>query len=93
MSTSCGPSAVSNTPVKKSACGDPPLAVGAGDDELGVESEQHAGHVGGGIAVADRAADRAAMADLGIADQPRRVRDDPAVLLQDGRSWRRRGGV
>ena len=51
-------------------------------DELRVESDQHGREVGGRIAVRDRAADRAAVAHLRIADQPRRVRENRAVLLE-----------
>ncbi len=41
-----------------------------------------AGRSEAGIAVRERAADRAAMPHLRVADQPRRVRDDRAVLLE-----------
>ena len=51
-------------------------------DELGVEREHHRRQVGGGVAVGERAADRAAVAHLRVADQPGRVRDDRAVLLR-----------
>ena len=74
--------AVSNTPVKKPAAGHGPLAAGAGDDELGAEGQHHRGQVRGGIAVGERAADRAAVAHLRVADLACRRRDDRAVLLE-----------
>ena len=65
--------------------GDRPRAVRPGDVDLAVEREQHRRQVRGRIAVRERAADRAAMAHLRIADQAGRVRDERAVLLHERR--------
>ena len=56
------------------------LAAWAARDEVGVEGEQHRRQVGGGIAVRDRAADRAAVAHLRIADERRRLGERRAAL-------------
>ena len=58
------------------------LAALAPRDELRAEREHHGRQVGGRVAVGERAADRAAMAHLRVADLPGRVRDDRAVLLR-----------
>jgi hypothetical protein len=63
---------------------DRPLAVGAVRDEVGVQCEQHRGEVRRGVAVRDGAADRAAVADLRVADELRRPREHGAGALQDG---------
>ena len=60
-----------------------PLAFRPGDHELGFQREHHRRQVGGRVAVGERAADRAAVAHLRVADQPGRVRDDRAVLLHE----------
>ena len=48
--------------------------------ELGVEREQDRRQVGGGVAVRERAADRAAGADLGVADARRGVAEWGATV-------------
>ena len=60
-------------------------AVRPGDVDLAVEREHDRRQVRGRIAVRERAADRAAMPHLRIADQPGRVRDERVVLLQQRR--------
>ena len=59
---------------------DHPLSTGAVGDELGTESEHHRWHVRRRVAVRERAAERAAVTHLRVADLARRVRDDRAVL-------------
>src|SRR3989441_5778204 len=51
-------------------------------DELGAERDHGGGHVGGGIAVGQRAADRPLVAHGGVADHGRRLRHDRAPALQ-----------
>ena len=51
-------------------------------DELGVEREQDRGEVGGRVAVRDRAADRAAVAHLWVADERGGLSDQRAVLRE-----------
>ena len=52
--------------------------LGPASDERGVEREQHRGEVGRGVAVRDRAAERAAVAHLVVADlAPRPPRSTP----------------
>ena len=53
---------------------------GPGRDELGVEREQHALHVGGGVAMTGGATDRPAVAHLRVADLARGVGDNPAEV-------------
>ena len=62
--------------------GHDPLAAGTDDHELGVERQHHRGEIGGRVAVGERAADRAAMTHLRVADLARRRRDDRAMLLE-----------
>ena len=92
-STSSGPTAVSNTPVKKSPRRNRPLAARAADDQLAVEREDHRGQVRRRIAVGERAADRSAVAHLRVADLAGRVRDDRAVLPQERRPRRHPRGA
>ena len=66
-----------------------PLAARSARDELRVEREDHRREVGGRIAVRERAADRPAMTNLRVADLAGGVRDDRAVLAEDGRRARR----
>ena len=63
--------------------GQAPLAPWAADDELRVEGEENRGRVRGGIAVRDRAADRAAVANLRVADEAGRLGDDRALGPQE----------
>src|SRR5438093_1855930 len=51
-------------------------------DELGAERDHGGGHVGGGIAVGQRAADRSLVAHGGVADHGRGLRHDRAFALQ-----------
>ena len=51
------------------------LAAGTARDDLRVEREDDRGQVRGGVAVGERAADRAAVPDLWVADEPGRVRE------------------
>src|SRR5882724_11316478 len=51
-------------------------------DELGAERDHGGGHVGGGIAVGQRAADRPLVAHGGVADHGRGLRHDRAFALQ-----------
>jgi hypothetical protein len=53
-------------------------------DEVGVQGEQHRGEVRRRVGVRDGAADRAAVADLRVADELGRPRDHGAGALQDG---------
>ena len=73
--------AESKTPWKNSAAGTVRSPSGPAIDELRAEREDHGREVGRRVAVGERAADRAAMAHLRIADQAGGVRDDRAVLL------------
>ena len=60
-------------PVKKSAAATARLPVVARHLELGVEGEGDGGVLGGGVGVGDRTADGAAVADLGVPDERRRL--------------------
>ena len=59
------------------------LASRADDHELGVEREHHGREVGRRVAVRERAADRAAMPHLRVADLAGGRGDDRAVLLEE----------
>jgi len=63
---------------------DLPGAVGAARHQRGVQREQHGGQIRGGVGVRDRAADRAAVPDLGIADLACRVREQRQLAGQQG---------
>ena len=71
VSSSSSPRAVVHRPVKKSAGGHRPPAGGRQHLELGVERERDGRVLGGGVGVGERAADRAAVADLEVADERR----------------------
>ena len=62
---------------------DDPLALGGARHDLGVEGQQDRRHVRGGVGVGDRAADRAPVADLDVADVRERVGEEP-VVAEDG---------
>ncbi len=59
------------------------LAAGAANDELGVEREQDRRRVGGGVGVRDRAADRAAVPHLRVADRADGLGEDRARGAQE----------
>ena len=69
--------------MKKSPRRDRALAAGSSHHEVSVEGEEHRGKVGGRVAVRDGAADGAAVANLRVADLPRGVGDDGALLAQE----------
>ncbi len=71
-----------NGPVKNSAAGIVRSPSGPAGDELRVEREHHGAEVGSRIGVGDRAADRAAVANLRVADQLHRPRDQRAAGRQ-----------
>ena len=83
-SISSGSSAVCQTPGEELAGRNRPIALRAPGHELAVERENHRRQIGGGIAVGERAADRASMTDLRVADLPGRVGDDRTVLPEGG---------
>ena len=62
---------------------DEPLGAGADDEHLRVEREQARGQVGGRVAVGDRAADRAAVTHLRVADLGRRGREQRRLLAHE----------
>ena len=70
---SSGASAVLNGPVKNSAAGIARAPPGPDDAELGVEREHDRGQLGGRVGVGEAAADRAAVADRRVADEPARL--------------------
>ncbi len=61
---------------------DLPLAARPARDQGRVQREQDGGQVGGGIGVRDRAADRAPVPDLRVADPARRVREQWHLAAQ-----------
>jgi hypothetical protein len=61
---------------------DLPLAVGPADDHRGLERGAHRGEVLGGVGLAERAADRAAVAHDGVGDDLLGVAEDREVLGQ-----------
>ena len=77
-----------NAPVKKPSSGVDLLAALRPSDDLRVEGEQDGRQVRRRVAVGDRAADRAAVADLDVADVRQRVADQPVVA---GRRLRQLG--
>ena len=83
VSISPGPTAVSKTPVKKSAAATVRSPSGPAITNSASEREHHRRQVGRRVAVGERAADRAAMPHLRVADHARRRRDDRAVLLDE----------
>ena len=84
VSISCGRSVVSNGPVKNSVAGIVRSPSGPARDELGVEREENRAEVARGVGVRDRAADRAAMAHLGVADVRGDLWDHGAVPGEHG---------
>ncbi len=82
VSSSPGPTAVSNTPVKKSAAATVRSPPGPTIDELGAEGEHHGGQVRGRVAVGERASDRAPVTNLRIADLAGGGGHDRAMLLE-----------
>ena len=66
-------------PVKNSVAGNRALAVGTVGDELRVEREHDRAEIGRRIGVCERAAEGAPMANLRIADELGRLRDQRAA--------------
>ena len=66
---------------------DLPGAVGAAGDHGGVQREQHGWEVGGGVGVRDRAADRAPVPDLRVADLARGVREQRHLTGEQFKWW------
>ena len=75
MSSSCGREHVRERPVKNSAAGIVRSPSGPVRDELRVEREHDRAEVGSRIGVGDGAADRASVANLRVADELGRLRD------------------
>ena len=80
VSTSCGPSAVSNRPLKKSCALMVRLPFGPVDVDFAVERQQAGRQFGRRIGEGDRAAERAAVADGGVADMRHGARDQRRVF-------------
>ena len=75
-------SAVSNRPRKKSPAAISRLAGRPADDQRRVQGQDHRGQVGRGVAVGQRAADRAAVPDLRVADLAGGVREQRQLAGQ-----------
>ena len=78
VSTSCRSSAVSNGPVKNDVAGIARSPPGPRATSSASSVEQDGAEVGRGVGVSERAADRPAVANLRIADVPRRVGENGA---------------
>ena len=78
--TSCGPSAVSNRPLKKVLRPDGALALGTDRIDLTIERQQTGRQFGGRIGEGDGAAKRAAVTDRGVADMRHGARDQGRVF-------------
>ena len=83
VSTSCCPSAVVNIPVKKSRAGIVRSPAGPCTTSSASSGQQDRPEIRGRVAVRDRAADRAAMADLRVADVRRRGRHRRTAFRED----------
>ena len=92
MSSSSGASAVSRKPSEEVGGGDLALAARALGHERRAEREQRGRQVGGRVAVGDRAADRAAVAHLRVADLAGGVLQQRHVLGEQVGCSRGRGG-
>ena len=91
VSTSCGPERGLEQALEKIAGLDGALALRPGGLHLAVERQETSRQFGGRIGESERAAERAAIADGGVADMRQRAREQRRVLGDDVGSFG--GGV